>query len=133
MIANYIGEYFPFVIIVVALGWIQFIYLFVGVAFNLLINLILKNFFQAKRPIPNLHTDYGMPSGHSQMATFVTTLIYFHNFRLFILSSLFCFVTFWQRIHYRHHFLSQVVVGATLGIILALFYRWFYKKYLKNY
>jgi|LauGreStaDraftv2_3_1035109.scaffolds.fasta_scaffold79139_2 membrane-associated phospholipid phosphatase len=126
LIAKHIGEYFPFILVFVALIWVPHVFLLLGVVFNMLVIIMLKIIIKQKRPIPKLHLDYGMPSGHSQMATFVTTLIHFYNFRLFIISSLFCCVTFWQRIHFQHHFPHQVFVGGILGIIMALLYRRLY-------
>ena len=118
-----VGEYFPYALILVSLFILSPFYVLVGVAINSFVIYVLKKIIKQKRPIPSLHSDYGMPSGHSQTATFLTTLIFFQNFRFFVISFFLCFVTFWQRIHYQHHYVSQVAVGSLLGILIALSYR----------
>jgi membrane-associated phospholipid phosphatase len=118
-----IGEYFPYIVIIVSLYFIPPILLLSGVAINSFINFVLKNLIRAKRPIPSMHSDYGMPSGHCQTASFVTTMLYFYNFRAFVFACVFSFITMWQRVHYRHHYLSQVIVGTLLGVIIAYVFK----------
>lgn len=71
---------------------------------------------------------YGMPSGHSQVATFTLLFLYFtyKKFNNYFLIYYFCILI--QRIVSNKHTFSQVVVGAVFGILTYVFYN-----YVKDY
>lgn len=141
MIIDYIGFLGPVILIT-----ISYIYMFIFkfkkkllftelIQLNAFLNFILKRVIKQARPqkqsvmkIPFLkkfkYNDYGMPSGHAQMAAFVTTFFILHakNYKA-LLSSLFIFVTIstlYQRYKYNAHYISQILVGTLLGISIAL-------------
>ncbi len=141
MIIDYIGFLGPGILI-----GISYIYMFIFkfkkkllftelIQLNAFLNFILKRVIKQNRPkkqsvmkIPFLkkfkYNDYGMPSGHAQMAAFVTTFFILHAKKYkAVLSSLFIFVTIstlYQRYKYKAHYISQILVGTILGISIAL-------------
>ena len=141
MIIDYIGFLGPVILIT-----ISYIYMFIFkfkkkllftelIQLNAFLNFILKRVIKQARPqkqsvmkIPFLkkfkYNDYGMPSGHAQMAAFVTTFFILHAKKYkAVLSSLFIFVTIstlYQRYKYKAHYISQILVGTLLGISIAL-------------
>lgn len=141
MIIDYIGFLGPVILIT-----ISYIYMFIFkfkkkllftelIQLNAFLNFILKRVIKQARPqkqsvmkIPFLkkfkYNDYGMPSGHAQMAAFVTTFFILHAKKhKAVLSSLFIFVTIstlYQRYKYKAHYISQILVGTLLGISIAL-------------
>jgi len=141
MIIDYIGFLGPVILI-----GISYIYMFIFkfkkkllftelIQLNAFLNFILKRVIKQNRPqkqsimkIPFLkkfkYNDYGMPSGHAQMAAFVTTFFILHAKKYkAVLSSLFIFVTIstlYQRYKYNAHYISQILVGTILGISIAL-------------
>ena len=141
MLIDYIGFLGPIILI-----GISYIYMFIFkfnkkllftelIQLNAFINFILKRIIKQPRPtkqsgisIPFLkkfkYNDYGMPSGHAQMAAFVTTFFILHaeKYRE-ILSLLFILITIttlYQRYKYKAHYISQIFVGTVLGISIAL-------------
>ncbi len=141
MIIDYIGFLGPGILI-----GISYIYMFIFkfkkkllftelIQLNAFLNFILKRVIKQNRPkkqsvmkIPFLkkfkYNDYGMPSGHAQMAAFVTTFFILHAKKYkAVLSSLFIFVTIstlYQRYKYKAHYISQILFGTILGISIAL-------------
>lgn len=141
MIIDYIGFLGPGILI-----GISYIYMFIFkfkkkllftelIQLNAFLNFIFKRVIKQNRPkkqsvmkIPFLkkfkYNDYGMPSGHAQMAAFVTTFFILHAKKYkAVLSSLFIFVTIstlYQRYKYKAHYISQILFGTILGISIAL-------------
>ena len=108
--------------------WILSIVVF---CINLIINSGLKQWIREPRPsggrimtIYDTYTgalDYGMPSGHSQMAFGLVTFVYLVKQSvssliggLWIIS-----LTVYQRWKYRRHSIEQLAVGAIVGILVA--------------
>ena len=96
---------------------------------NLMLNQTLKHWIKEPRPIDANHNaviksdSYGMPSGHAQMAAFVTTffLLYAKEYK-YVFGTIFTAITFatlYQRYKYRAHSLFQIVVGALIGIFMG--------------
>ncbi len=96
------------------------------------INKVLKLAFHQKRPV-ELAQDlldgadrYGMPSGHAQMIFSQAGLIVLTamQHRIYILPAfiavLWATVTAWQRVDDSRHSLSQVIIGAIVGMICAI-------------
>lgn len=116
-------------------------YLF-GYIINILFNFILKGLIKQPRPSEDKHmfniwlnngmkTDrhwydrFGMPSGHAENVFYSTVFIYFtsvnSNWLLFYL--LISLNTICQRVKYKNHTISQVIVGSIVGAIMGgLFY-----------
>lgn len=108
-----------------------------GSFINVLLNILLKLLFKQPRPkediklIHLLHSNgerfgydtYGMPSGHTQTTFFSLTYIYLslQNLRIAVVYLALCLLTMYQRLKYKNHTFWQVVVGAFVGVIFAVF------------
>lgn len=94
------------------------------IIFNMLINVILKNIIRDPRPIDTSHYgigyEYGMPSAHAQISTFLLLLLFTIDspFIIRILAILFSVVTYLQRYIYNFHTIEQIIGGIITGILL---------------
>ena len=98
---------------------------------NIFINIGLKQLIREPRPVGgqimtiyDTYTgvlDYGMPSGHSQMAFGLVTFLYLVKQSVSsLLGGLWIIsLTVYQRWKYRRHSIEQVAVGAIVGILVA--------------
>lgn len=105
-------------------------YFYVAFVISCVTNNLLKIIIKQKRPVPYRGT-YGMPSGHSQACTFIITLCYLmtRDVRLFYVSVFLATLCFYHRYIFLYHTISQVIVGALLGIIFGILaYKIFLKK-----
>ncbi|GFR89283.1 dolichyldiphosphatase 1 [Elysia marginata] len=114
-----------------------------GLVVNEAANWIFKHCFKEARPMrgrQNLHTEYGMPSSHSQFMWFFSS--YFTVFLLLrlyrnqsivddlwkyvcaLLSLVAAVLVSWSRVYLMYHTVSQVAVGAVVGSLLSA--PWFY-------
>lgn len=142
-ILNYTGEFGPMILFVPTLFLLSnknnaLVYYISGSFLNSVLNVFLKLLLQQPRPsddpdkfelmmerrkhlllIP--YDIFGMPSGHAQTVAFITGFVFLtirnDMFRGFcVLISL---LTMWQRVHYNHHTMLQVAVGAIVGLLFA--------------
>ena len=62
-----------------------------------------------------------MPSGHTQIAFFTTVFVYLatQDVRVLVAFFILSLVVVYQRVEYKHHFLSQTLVGAFVGAFLG--------------
>lgn len=98
---------------------------------NIFINIGLKQWIREPRPsggqsmtIYDTYTgvlDYGMPSGHSQMAFGLVTFVYLVKQSAINLigGGWIIGLTLYQRWKYGRHSIEQLVVGAIVGILVA--------------
>jgi membrane-associated phospholipid phosphatase len=98
---------------------------------NLIINIGLKQWIREPRPsggqsmtIYDRYTgvlDYGMPSGHSQMAFGLVTFVYLvkQSVSFLIGGGWIISLTVYQRWKYCRHSIEQLAVGAVVGILVA--------------
>ena len=89
----------------------------------------------------NISTSQGMPSGHSMIAAFVGTFIYYHIIdkynieqnkkpSLLISCILFTLYTMYSRVYiFKVHTAQQTIIGCCIGIIFATYYYQFVKKW----
>ncbi len=81
---------------------------------------------------------YGMPSGHSQLATLFstyiilrtyhnTTLSYSHKLSIYVLMIFLSIYVIYGRIKENWHTIQQTVIGGTIGVVLGYFT---YKSYI---
>jgi membrane-associated phospholipid phosphatase len=141
-----LGAYGP--IILLLISWYVlwhynnlFFYFNVGMIANLVLNIILKGLIQDPRPIfdsekVNLlktHAKtyfyqngipfdiFGMPSGHAQMALYMTVFIYLSlkHTNLLCLYLAFYLLICYQRVNSEYHSMLQVIVGSIVGSIFA--------------
>ena len=140
---DFIGYFGPFILILINIvnTNIYFFYLILfGNILNSLLNKILKNYFKIARQkqksfMGHIEKSYAMPSGHSQVSTFNTTLLIliYKNIYLTLFSIILCVNTFYQRYNYRNHTLAQIIIGALIGIIFALLsYNIYIKIFIKQ-
>ncbi len=124
-------------------------YIFIGGCLNILLNMILKFVFHCPRPgndntsfaaivkqttfLQSIENDpFGFPSGHSQSAVYLTTMIY-NTFGLKPITI--CMVVYsafimWQRVYSKMHYVYQVVGGAIIGLVIATGVYYSYKHQL---
>jgi membrane-associated phospholipid phosphatase len=113
-------------------------YTLVGVSLCVILNIILKFVFHYPRPgndNPSFKSivkqttfqqsveddPYGFPSGHSQTAAFLATIIY-HAFGLKPITIVMVIYTVFimaQRVYSERHYVYQVIGGAATGIVVA--------------
>lgn len=118
---------------------------FINVSLNLsivyVLSVIFKNFIKRKRPLDSLipiPSDYSFPSGHTMCSVaFYGFLIYLVNKHvknkilkvmlnvLFVLSIV---LVAFSRLYLGVHYLSDVIIGALLGILSLLMYINYVKK-----
>lgn len=142
-ILNNMGIYGPQLMFVLSLPflWTKRIllnYTFIGICLCVMLNMILKFVFHCPRPgnnnacfaaivkrttfLESFESDpYGFPSGHSQTAAFIATMIY-HAFGLkpiTMLTALYTVFIMWQRVYSGKHYVYQVIGGAITGVVVA--------------
>lgn len=124
---------------------------FFGFIINSLLNLVLKGIIKQPRPSEDKHlfniwlhnemkTDrhwydrFGMPSGHAESVFYSTVFIFFalKNNNITILYLIISLNTLFQRIKYKNHTVSQVIVGSIVGAILAFLFHYYSKITLKG-
>ena len=123
----------------------------IGFLLNSFINIILKGIIKQPRPSEDKHlfniwlnngmkTDrhwydrFGMPSGHTESVFYSTTFIFFalQNRNITIMYLIISLNTFYQRVKYKNHTLSQVIIGAFIGIIIGYFFYNYSKVLIKG-
>jgi len=103
-----------------------------GSGINIVFNKLLKMVF--KDPRPQTHDNYlgaeqyGMPSGHAQIAFFAITFYYLVKkhwtntiLLLFLTVVALTSITLYQRYAYKYHTLEQLLAGAVTGSAFAWF------------
>lgn len=136
---NQLGFHSPYIIsaIVIYLLRINTPYLWafiLGSVLNHWFNLLLKIVIQDPRPRiindPNYlgAEQYGMPSGHTQIAFFAITFYYlvkkqWTNTILFVFLTCIALsgITLYQRYTYKYHTVEQLLAGAIMGSGFAYF------------
>lgn len=107
------------------------------VIFSVTVNTPLKLLFKILRPhevnplIKKLDTTggYSFPSGHSQQASGMGTVIFLASGKkrgAFVASAAFAVLMMISRMYLGMHSVTDVLIGALLGILSALFCSWIY-------
>lgn len=142
------GKFGPFILagITISLLWnkASFLNYYVyGFFLNSILNLFIKGLIKEPRPnedpkLFNLalkhgdrftftngfpHDIFGMPSGHSESALYTTiyTFLVLKDYKILIGYLILSLITMIQRVVYKMHTISQVLVGAFVGIAFAYF------------
>ena len=123
------------VITVLCLAFRQHRKLGISLALDMIVNtiacnLILKNIVQRLRPyvlnesftliVPPERDFYSFPSGHSMFAFGAATVIFLYNKKLGIFIYLLAAMIAFSRLYLYMHFPTDVIIGAGVGILLAL-------------
>ena len=147
-ILDEIGEKGPLILMIMSIFLLwsrqnQLIYCIIGTFANLLLNIVLKGFFQQPRPEDNInnklfqlaikngehiifkngipHSIFGMPSGHAQLCLFYTVFVFMclRQYNILYVYLLIYALTVYQRVKYSHHTILQVFVGSIVGICIG--------------
>jgi len=147
-ILDEIGEKGPIILMLMSIFLLwsrqnQLIYCIIGAFVNLLLNIVLKGFFQQPRPSDNKntklfqlavkngntfifnngipHSIFGMPSGHMQLCLFYTAFVFMslRQYNILYVYLLISAVTAYQRVKHSHHTIFQVFVGSIVGICVG--------------
>ena len=112
--------------------FIIFIISIIALIHFFIINVLEKNIYQLfiatdKRPDKRcINNDtfncLGMPSGHTETITIICLLLYYSKYISIYTALLIILIIGFQRILFKRHTLSQVIVGFILGIIYSLIY-----------
>jgi len=126
-------------------------YYFFGYIINTLLNIVLKGLIKEQRPNEDKHmfniwlhngmkTDrhwydrFGMPSGHAECVFYSTAFIFFtfKNSNWAILFLIISLNTMYQRVKYKNHTITQVIIGAIIGSIMGWMFYYFSRVALKG-
>ena len=110
----------------------------IGSVASILINYLLKGLIKQPRPNQDAFLQtierqyrgivgfgrYGMPSGHTQLAVFITTYVCLatKNVYITLIYIIICIIVMYQRVKYDFHTITQVVAGAVTGVVVAVFF-----------
>lgn len=92
--------------------------------FNMMINVILKNIIQEPRPRDKskygIGYEYGMPSGHAQISTFLLlTLFSIKAPQLIqIIATILTLLIYTHRYVFSYHSINQIIGGIIVGGVL---------------
>jgi hypothetical protein len=148
-IIDTIGYFGPQILVVISIFLLinkttLLVIYFIGFVINSFINLILKGVIKEPRPSEDKHMfniwlnngmksdrhwydRFGMPSGHAESVFYSTVFIFLalKNVNLTILYLIISINTVFQRVNYKNHTVSQVMVGSVMGALLGyLFYNY---------
>lgn len=156
-IFDYIGYFGPQILLFISIFLLRnkstllYIYL-VGMFINSIANYFLKGLIKEPRPSEDIHifnielnsslingkrigfNRFGMPSAHAQSAFFSLAFICLalKNVKISLLYAFICLITLYQRVKYKNHSISQVVIGSFLGSLFAFGFYTYAKHIMKN-
>lgn len=131
-----LGVYAPSILAVstIVILWSRATYLqfyIFGFIANLMLNTVLKLLIKEPRPENDARAleigiangrrisfdKYGMPSGHAQIATFITAFVALivNNTYIIVIYFLLTLMTMCQRYIYNNHTIGQILIGAIVG------------------
>ncbi|WVZ74045.1 hypothetical protein U9M48_022275 [Paspalum notatum var. saurae] len=103
----------------------EMMWVLLGALANSLLSVVLKKMLNHERPAPDLRSDPGMPSSHSQFMFFTSTILVLSMYYWFGINyptmllgpATLTMATYlsWLRVSHRLHTLNQVMVGAVVG------------------
>ena len=113
-------DHLPYIIIGAALVMTSNPLLFIlFLATNAMLNKLLKKSIRQPRPkgcASNLKTSYGMPSGHSQDASFAAAFVWWDaSYMQKVILALATLTTLVQRVVTKCHSIAQVLTGLAVG------------------
>lgn len=122
---SFIGSFFSVIIILYILKDKK---LCIATFFCFLLNVLFKNIFKRQRPISTLVllNDYSFPSGHAMIGTFLFGYIFIYFYKkkkyISIISLLTLFMIIFSRVYLLAHYLTDVIAGLVIGLILLITY-----------
>jgi dolichyldiphosphatase len=103
----------------------------------------LKRLIRQPRPTKIKSRGYGMPSSHSQVASFFATYSNFESGFIkadwsihvgLVVANAIALSVIWSRVRLGHHSLAQVSVGTVIGMLFGYFWnRLWHSGYLEAY
>jgi membrane-associated phospholipid phosphatase len=135
---DYVGYYGPIILLIatimlmIARTKILILYIIFFII-NVFLNGVLKLLIREPRPAGNIlfndsentkaSEQYGMPSGHAQSVAYTAMFLYLFtkpSNQYLVMGA--CFIgaiTIYQRYKYKRHSISQLLVGTTVGALVA--------------
>ena len=135
---DFIGYYGPIILLIVTIMLMisrtkvltLYIVFFI---INIFLNKALKLLIREPRPAGDIlftnkentegSEQYGMPSGHAQSVAFTSMFLYLFtkppNGYLIMGACFIWIITLYQRYKYKRHSISQLLVGSTVGALVA--------------
>lgn len=114
-----------------------FLLLFLFVCFSFIINPIEKKIYQlcfgnSERPLEKCKSSndfecFGMPSGHTELATIISLMLYSKKYISLFVACIIIFIFAMQRIVTSRHSITQVIAGFVLGLLYSLIFVKLYK------
>lgn len=104
---------------------------------TLLGNGVLKNLFARPRPFTHLSDftlllaaphGFSFPSGHAGSSFAAATSIYLYHHKYGRWALLLAALIALSRVYLTVHYLTDVIAGALLGVLAALFVRWLFPR-----
>ena len=142
---SFLGEEYFYIAV---LGYIYWIVnkrfgelLAIVLGFSLTLNNVIKDFTEANRPFedyndienkrPETATGHSMPSGHVQGSSsfFTAIALYLKKHRYLIIAITLTILMMLSRMYLGVHYLKDVIVGAVIGISIAVVAHIFFQKY----
>lgn len=92
---------------------------------------LLKEWVARPRMLPDVGLGYSFPSGHATFFFALATYVYVHDRRTGSLFFALAFAVSAERLVSGAHYLSDVLAGAVLGIVVAYSAVWILRFYEK--
>lgn len=142
---SFLGEEYFYIAVLGFIYWIvnkrfgEILAIVLG--FSLTLNNVIKDFTEANRPFedyndienkrPETATGHSMPSGHVQGSSsfFTAMALYLKKHRYLIVAIALTVLMMFSRMYLGVHYLKDVIVGAVIGISIAIVAHIFFQKY----
>jgi membrane-associated phospholipid phosphatase len=145
---SFLGEEYFYIAVIGLVYWTlnkrfgEFLGITLGASITF--NNVAKEFFESPRPFtessevinkrPGTSSGHSMPSGHVQgSSTFFFSIAFFSKVKgLLITSIIITILMMLSRMYLGVHYIQDVIVGAVIGITIAVVMYYFFDKYKEN-